>query len=222
MPSSWSDAEMDFGYVSHGRLRVLMITNHFMPSGFAPGNAWFVLDPRLYWMMLHLFSFPRLYWMMLDLFMQPRLYWMCPFYGLVDKKTKVCVCHALPSGNIIWCPNSTDSLCSKLATPRLMGTLASQKMLPKSYSGPTWWFTCTQTHHNNKQVIAVEFTCATGKSSTCSTHYHTQGCEVSPYEDAINGPSSPTFLCTSCLPFLFHPFRGLRLCSLKRCTRLLI
>ena len=65
----------------------------------------------------------------------------------------------------------------------------------------------TQTHHNNKQVVTVEFTCATGKSSTRSTHYRTQGCEVSPYEDAINGPSSPTFLCTSCLPFLFHPFQ---------------
>ena len=144
------------------------------------------------------------------------------FMVWLTRRPRLVSCHALPSGNMIWCPNSTDLLCSKLATPGLMGTLASQKMLPESYSGPTWWFMCTQTHHNNKWVITVEFTCATGKSSTCSTHYHTQGCEVSPYEDAINGPSSPTFPCTSCLPFLFHPFRGLRLCSLKRCTRLLI
>ena len=31
--------EMDFSYVSRSRLRVLMVTNHFMPSGTAPGNA---------------------------------------------------------------------------------------------------------------------------------------------------------------------------------------
>ena len=39
MPSSLSDAEVDFGYVSRSRLRVLMVTNRFMPSGTAPGNA---------------------------------------------------------------------------------------------------------------------------------------------------------------------------------------
>ena len=145
--------------------------------------------------------------------MQPRLYWTCPFYGLFDKKTNVSEIHALHSGNMIWCPNSTDSLCSKLATPGLMGTQAGQENVPWELLRVQCDSSCvrsTQTHHNNKWVITVEFTCATGKSSTRSTHYHTQGCEVSPYEGAINGPSSPTFLCTSCLPFLFHPFRGLR------------
>ena len=154
-----------------------------------------------------MFAFPRLYWTMLNLFTQPRLYWTCPVYGLWDNKTNFSEVYALPSGNTIWCPNSTDSLRSRLVTPGLTGTLAGRKMLPESDSGPTWWFMHTQTHHNNKLVVAVEFTCVTGKSSTRSTHYRTQGCEVSPYEDAINGPSSPTFLCTSCLPSLFHPFQ---------------
>ena len=98
----------------------------------------------------------------------------------------------------------------QVSNTRVDGHSGRSKNAPRERLGPHVMVCMhTQTHHNNKQVIAVEFTCVTGKSSTCSTHYHTQGCEVSPYEGAINGPSSPTFLCTSCLPFLFHPFRGL-------------
>ena len=82
-----------------------------------------------------------------------------------------------------------------------MGSLASLKNAPQKLLGVQCDSSCmvsAQTHHNNKQVVTVEFTCVTGKSSILSAHYHTQGCEVSPYK-----PHLPVYipLAVSLSPF---------------------
>ena len=86
----------------------------------------------------------------------------------------------------------------QVSNTRIDGHSGQLKNVPQKPLGPHVIVYALQTHHNNKWVITVEFTCVTGKSSTCSTHYHTWGCEVSPCK-----PHLPTYilLAISLSPF---------------------